>query len=86
MRTTFVFSLLFVAGAAVGGLAGLYIALPPQAVECGDACGTRALVFALRSGLIVGFLLAAIGTATMAKRRGGHASRPKSARNDSENR
>jgi hypothetical protein len=61
MKKAFVFALLFVIGAVGGGLAGLYIALPSQTLECGDACGTRALVFALRCGLVFGLLLAVVG-------------------------
>ncbi|OWJ59172.1 hypothetical protein BWU74_18345 [Paraburkholderia caledonica] len=61
MKKAFVFALLFVIGAVGGGLVGLYIALPSQTLECGDACGTRALVFALRCGLVFGLLLAVVG-------------------------
>ena len=61
MKKAFVFALLFVIGAVGGGLVGLHIALPSQTLECGDACGTRALVFALRCGLVFGLLLAVVG-------------------------
>ena len=45
-------------GALVGGVVGLYMALPPSTVECGDECGARALVFALRCALASGIVLA----------------------------
>lgn len=52
---------LFVSGAIVGGLIGLYIALPHPTVECGDECGVRALIFALRCALAGAFVLALAG-------------------------
>lgn len=61
MKVALAAMLLFVVGALGGGLLALYVALPAGTVECGDACGTRALMFALRCGLVAGLLLAAIG-------------------------
>jgi hypothetical protein len=52
---------LLASGAIAGGLIGLLIALPPSTVECGDECGVRALVFALRCAVVSGVLIACAG-------------------------
>lgn len=68
MKTAMLLLALFVGGAIVGGLTGLFIALPPSTVECGDECGVRALAFALRCALAGGVALAIAGR-IMAKAR-----------------
>jgi hypothetical protein len=50
-----------VGGAIAGGLIGLLIALPPSTIACGDECGVRALVFALRCAVISDILIACAG-------------------------
>ena len=52
---------LLVSGAIAGGLIGLLIALPPSTIECGDECGVRALIFALRCAMVSGVLTACAG-------------------------
>ncbi|WP_098493660.1 hypothetical protein [Collimonas sp. PA-H2] len=46
--------------AIVAALVGLYAALPPSTVECGDECGGKALEFALGSGLTGGIFFAVL--------------------------
>jgi membrane associated rhomboid family serine protease len=48
MKSALVLTGLFVFGALVAGLTGLYIALPNSTTPCGDECGARALVTALQ--------------------------------------
>ncbi|MCX4144809.1 MULTISPECIES: hypothetical protein [Paraburkholderia] len=61
MKTAMQVLALFVSGAIVGGLIGLFFALPPSMVECGDECGVRALIFSLRCALAGGVVLAVAG-------------------------
>jgi hypothetical protein len=61
MKTAMLGVALLTCGAIVGGSIGLLIALPPSTVECGDECGVRALVFALRCAMVSSILIACTG-------------------------
>jgi hypothetical protein len=61
MKTAMLALAMFVSGAIVGGLIGLFLALPPSTAVCGDECGVRALTFAFHCGLASGFVLAVAG-------------------------
>ena len=67
---------LFVVGTLVGGFIGLYAVLPSGTVECGDACGTRALMFAVRCGVAAGLLSAIVGVVMVNRRQVKRSTKP----------
>lgn len=69
MKSALLYVGLFVCGALIAGLVGLYMALPDANIPCGDECGGRALATAFRAALGGAFFFMFIGIGCMRRQR-----------------